>query len=57
MIEFMVKPPEVRLTVGDDGEVEEEHIEDTEQINLYERLRETLIYVTNIDSNSMSRVI
>ena len=53
----MVKPPEVRLTVGEDGEVEEEHIEDTEQINLYERLRETLIYVTNIDSNSMSRVI
>jgi hypothetical protein len=30
MFDFMAKPTEVLLTIGEDGEVEEEHIEDTD---------------------------
>lgn len=50
MFDFMAKPSEVLLTINEDGEVEEEHIVDTENIFLYERMRETLIYLTNIDT-------
>lgn len=47
MIDYMVKPQEVLLTVDESGEVEEEIIEDTELVFLYETMRETLIYLTN----------
>lgn len=57
MIDFMVQPSDIKITIDEEGEVEEEHVEDTEQNNLYERLRETLIYVTNIDAPSMSKII
>lgn len=30
MIDYMAKPKEVLLTIDENGEVEEEHIEDTE---------------------------
>ena len=52
----MVQPQEIKLTIDENGEVEEEHIEDSEQNNLYDRLRETLIYVTNIDAKEMSKI-
>lgn len=47
MIDYMVKPQEVLLTVDESGEVEEEIIEDTELVYLYESMRQTLIYLTN----------
>ena len=49
MFDNMAKPPEVLVTLGEDGEVEEEHFEDTETIFIYERMRETLIFMTHID--------
>lgn len=39
MIDYMVKPQEVLLTVDENGEVEEEIIEDTELKDLYESMR------------------
>ncbi len=54
MFDNMAKPSEVLLTIDGDGEVEEEHIEDTETTFLYERMRETLIYLTNIDTQAMN---
>ena len=57
MFDFMAKPTEVLLTIDEDGEVEEEHIEDSENIFLYERMRETLIYMTHIDTNAMNQLI
>ena len=36
MIDFMAKPKEVLLTIDENGEVEEEHFEDTETMALYE---------------------
>lgn len=53
----MAKPKEVLVTINEDGEVEEEFYEDTENIYIYERMRETLIFLTNIDPASMDRVI
>ncbi len=49
----MAKPNEVLVTINDEGEVEEERFEDTETIFVYERMRETLIYLTNLDVNGM----
>ncbi len=57
ILDFMVQPQEIKLTIDENGEVEEEHIEDSEQNNLYDRLRETLIYVTNIDTHEMSMIM
>jgi exportin-1 len=57
MFDFMAKPTEVLLTIDEDGEVEEEHIEDSENIFLYDRMRETLIYMTHIDTNAMNQLI
>ena len=57
MIDQMVQPQDIKLTIDENGEIEEEYIEDSEQNNLYERLRETLIYVTNIDTQSMSQIM
>jgi len=53
----MAKPKEVLVTINEDGEVEEEFYEDTENLYIYERMRETLIFLTNIDPASMDRVI
>ena len=47
MIDFMVKPKEVLLTVDESGEVEEEIVENTEMRELFETMRETLIFLTN----------
>ena len=57
MIDFMAKPKEVLITIDENGNVEEEHYEDTETLYLYERMRETLIYLTNLDPAGMDRVI
>lgn len=57
MIDLMAKPKEVLLTINDDGEVEEEHIEDTENLFLYERMRETLVYLTNLNPQQMDKII
>ena len=57
MIDFMAKPKEVLITIDENGDVEEEHYEDTETLYLYERMRETLIYLTNLDPASMDSVI
>ena len=53
----MAKPKEVLVVIDDNGEAVEEHYDDTETIALYETLRETLIYLTNIDTPAMDRVI
>lgn len=47
MIDFMVKPKEVLITTNESGEVEEEVVEDTEMRELFETMRETLIFLTN----------
>ena len=53
----MAKPKEVLLTIDEDGEVEEEYQVDTENISLYETMRETLIYLANTNTDMMIQIV
>lgn len=57
MVDFMVKPKEVLIVIDDNGEAVEEVFDDTEIISVYETMRETLVYLTNIDKTGVERVI
>jgi exportin-1 len=57
IIDQMAKPKEVLVVIDENGEAVEENIQDTETITIYETMRETLIYLTNIDTPAMDRVI
>lgn len=53
-MEYMAKPTEVLISTDEEGNVEEEACPpDVETIELYDRMRETLIYLTNIDPKAM----
>lgn len=53
MFDLMAKPKEVLLSIDDNGEVEEEYQIDTENVALYETMRETLIYLANSNTDEM----
>ena len=53
MFDFMAKPKEVLLSIDDNGEVEEEYQIDTENVALYETMRETLIFLANSHTDEM----
>ena len=57
MFDYMAKPKEVLLTIDENGEVEEEYIKDTENIALYETMRETLIYLANSNTDEMISIV
>lgn len=57
MFDYMAKPTEVLITIDENGEVEEEFLEDTETIFLFDRMRETLIYMTHIDTLAIHKLI
>lgn len=47
MIDYMVKPQEVLVTIDESGDLEQEVVEDSEMRELFETMRETLIFLTN----------
>jgi len=49
MISRMAKPEEVLVVENDQGEVVREFMKDTDSINLYKNMRETLVYLTHLD--------
>ena len=53
----MAKPKEVLLSIDDNGEVEEEYVVDTENIALYETMRETLIFLSNSNTDEMIQIV
>ena len=57
MFDFMAKPKEVLLSIDDNGEVEEEYVVDTENIALYETMRETLIFLSNSNTDEMIQIV
>jgi exportin-1 len=57
LVDRMAKPKEVLIIINEDGEAVEEEIEDSETIQIYETMRETLVYLTNIDKIGVERVI
>lgn len=49
MISKMAKPEEVLVVENDQGEVVREFMKDTDSINMYRNMRETLVYLTHLD--------
>ncbi|RNA06418.1 exportin-1-like isoform X1, partial [Brachionus plicatilis] len=49
MISKMAKPEEVLVVENDQGEVVREFMKDTDSINMYKSMRETLVYLTHLD--------
>lgn len=57
MISRMAKPEEVLVVENDNGEVVREFMKDTDSINLYKNMRETLVYLTHLDYADTERVM
>ncbi|XP_037047056.1 exportin-1 [Bradysia coprophila] len=49
MISRMAKPEEVLIVENENGEVVREFMKDTNAINLYKNMRETLVFLTHLD--------
>jgi exportin-1 len=49
MISRMAKPEEVLVVENEQGEVVREFMKDTDAINMYKTMRETLVYLTHLD--------
>ena len=49
MISRMAKPEEVLIVENENGEVVREFMKDTNAINLYKNMRETLVYLTHLN--------
>lgn len=57
MISRMAKPEEVLVVENENGEVVREFMKDTDSINLYKNMRETLVYLTHLDYMDTERVM
>jgi len=57
MISKMAKPEEVLVVENDQGEVVREFMKDTDSINLYKNMRETLVYLTHLDFNDTEKIM
>ncbi|XP_041839886.1 exportin-1 [Melanotaenia boesemani] len=53
----MAKPEEVLVVENDQGDVVREFMKDTDSINLYKNMRETLVYLTHLDSADTERIM
>ncbi|XP_043256651.1 exportin-1 [Colletes gigas] len=57
MISRMAKPEEVLVVENENGEVVREFMKDTDSINLYKNMRETLVYLTHLDYVDTERIM
>jgi hypothetical protein len=57
MIARMAKPEEVLVVENDQGEVVREFMKDTDSINMYKNMRETLVYLTHLDYVDTERIM
>jgi len=57
MISKMAKPEEVLVVENDQGEVVREFMKDTDSINLYKNMRETLVYLTHLDYSDTEKIM
>jgi len=57
IIDIMAKPQEVLVVIDDYGDAVQEQVDDVDTIHMYEIMRETLVYLTNIDANAMDKTI
>ena len=49
LIDNMVRPKEVLVVIDDNGDPVEEVLQDVENMELYEEMKDTLIFLTHID--------
>nr|SZF06510.1 Exportin-1 [Psoroptes ovis] len=57
MIGRMAKPEEVLVVENEQGEVVREFMKDTDSIQLYNNMRETLVYLTHLNSNDTETIM
>ncbi|XP_021952679.1 exportin-1 [Folsomia candida] len=57
MISRMAKPEEVLVVENEHGEVVREFMKDTDSINLYKNMRETLVYLTHLDCSDTEKIM
>ena len=57
MISRMAKPEEVLVVENEQGEVVREFMKDTDSINMYKNMRETLVYLTHLDYTDTERIM
>lgn len=57
MISRMAKPEEVLVVENENGEVVREFMKDTNAINLYKTMRETLVFLTHLDYPDTERIM
>lgn len=57
MIGRMAKPEEVLVVENDQGEVVREFMKDTDSIQLYANMRETLVYLTHLNSEDTENIM
>ncbi|XP_025103585.1 exportin-1-like [Pomacea canaliculata] len=57
MISRMAKPEEVLVVENEQGEVVREFMKDTDSINLYKNMRETLVYLTHLDYTDTENIM
>ncbi len=57
MISRMAKPEEVLVVENDQGEVVREFMKDTDSINMYKNMRETLVYLTHLDYGDTEQIM
>jgi protease II len=53
----MPKPEEVLVVEDENGEIIREVIKDTDSIILYKSMRQTLIYLTNLDHHDTQQIM
>lgn len=57
MISRMARPEEVLIVENENGEVVREFMKDTDAINLYKNMKETLVYLTHLDYTDTERIM
>ncbi|XP_066917047.1 exportin-1-like [Clytia hemisphaerica] len=57
MVARMAKPEEVLVVENEHGEVVREFMKDTDAINNYKNMRETLVYLTHLDYHDTERIM
>ncbi|CAH8670042.1 unnamed protein product [Dicrocoelium dendriticum] len=57
MISRMARPEEVLVVENEHGEVVREFMKDTDSLNLYKSMRETLVYLTHLDYTDTKKIM
>uniref|UniRef100_A0A0R3TNP2 Importin N-terminal domain-containing protein n=1 Tax=Rodentolepis nana TaxID=102285 RepID=A0A0R3TNP2_RODNA len=57
LISRMARPEEVLVVENDHGEVVREFMKDTDSLNLYKTMRETLVYLTHLDHEDTEKIM